>query len=76
MKAKDVIEENAVPLDSGDAVKVLSEKTENDDNFQNGRLKSELVPARIGNLADEVSGGVKVLSEKTGNDENFQNDNK
>jgi hypothetical protein len=36
MEAEDFIEENSAPLDSGDAVKVLSEKTENDDNFQNG----------------------------------------
>ena len=34
----DVIEKNTVPLDTGGGVKVLSEKTECDDNFYNDKL--------------------------------------
>ena len=34
----DVIETNTVPLDTGGGVKVLSEKTESDDNFYNDKL--------------------------------------
>jgi hypothetical protein len=34
----DVIEKNSVPLDADGGVKVLSEKTVKDDNFQNAKL--------------------------------------
>jgi hypothetical protein len=37
-------------------VKVLSKKTVKDDNFQNARFDTELVPASIGNLSDEITG--------------------
>ena len=45
--------ETSVP---GGGVKVLSEKTGLDDNFQNDILDSELVPVKVGNLADEFRG--------------------
>ena len=56
METEDSIEENSVPADSNEAVKVLSEKTAPDNNFKNERLDSGLVPAGIDNLADEFSG--------------------
>jgi len=37
-------------------VKVLSEKTGSDENFLNAILDSELLPASIGNLPDELTG--------------------
>ena len=56
METEDLIEENSVPSDADGAVKVLSEKTGPDNNFQNDSLDSELVPAGIDNLADEFRG--------------------
>ena len=56
MALRDFIEENSVLEDTDGGVKVLSEKTGNDDNFQKDRLDSELVPAGIGNLAAEFRG--------------------
>ena len=47
---------NSVPLDADGGVKVLSEKTGSDVNFQNARIDTELVPASIGNLPDEITG--------------------
>ena len=40
-------------LDADGGVKVLSEQTGNDDNFQKDRLDSELVPANVGRLSVE-----------------------
>jgi hypothetical protein len=45
-----------VPLDTDGGVKVLSEKMGSNDNFQNDRFDTELVPASIGNLPDEIMG--------------------
>ena len=56
METEDFIGEKSVPLDADGAVKVLSEKTGTDNNFQNDCLDSELVPAGIDNLADEFRG--------------------
>ena len=56
METEDFIGENSVPPDAEGAVKVLSEKTGSGDNFQKDSLPSELVPARIENLADEFRG--------------------
>ena len=53
IETKDFIEENSVTLDADGADNVLSGKTRSGVNFQNDRLGSELVPARIGNLPDE-----------------------
>jgi hypothetical protein len=53
---KENINENSLPLDADRAVKVLSEKTAPDNNFQNDRFDTELVPANIGNLPDEITG--------------------
>ena len=47
---------NSVPSDADRAVKVLSEKIGYDFNFQNDRFDTELVPASIGNLPDEIMG--------------------
>ena len=49
-------QKKSVSLDTDGGVTVLSEKTGLDDNFQNDRLDSGLVPAGIDNLADEFSG--------------------
>jgi hypothetical protein len=43
-----------VPLDGDGGVKVLSEKTGNDNKVQNDRLGRESIPANIGNLSDKV----------------------
>ena len=56
METENFIGEKSVPLDADGAVKVLSEKTGPDNNFQNDSLDSELVPAGIDNLADEFRG--------------------
>ena len=48
--------EKSVPPDADGAVKVLSEKSWPDKNFQNDSLDSELVPAGIDNFADEFRG--------------------
>jgi hypothetical protein len=41
-----------VPFEADGPVKVLSEKTGNDYNFQNDRLGPELVRINVGNLSD------------------------
>ena len=56
METEDSIEEKSVLLDADGAVKMFSEKTAPDNNFQKDHLVSELVPAGINNLADEFSG--------------------
>ena len=40
-------------LDTDDGVKVLSDKTENDNNFQNDRLGPETIPVKPKILSDE-----------------------
>ena len=47
METEDFIEENSVPSDTDGAVKVLSEKTGPDNNFQNDSLGSELVQVAL-----------------------------
>ena len=49
METEESIDEKSVPLDVDGAVKVLSEKTGADNNFQNESLDSGLVPAGIDN---------------------------
>jgi hypothetical protein len=56
IKNEDFIEEKSEPQDDDKAVKVLSEKTGLDDNFQNDNLDSKIIPARIDNLGDEFRG--------------------
>jgi hypothetical protein len=56
IETENFIDEKSVPLDADGAVKVLSEKTGPDNNFQNDSLDSGLVPETIDNLADEFSG--------------------
>jgi hypothetical protein len=53
METENFNEEKSIPPDADGAVKVLSEKTGLDNNFQNDSLDSELVPAGIDNLADK-----------------------
>jgi hypothetical protein len=56
METQDYIRKNSEHPNADGAVKVLSEKTGSNNNFQNDSLDSKLDPAGIDNLADEFSG--------------------
>jgi hypothetical protein len=60
METENLKVENSIPSDVVGAVKVLSEKTGPDNNFQNDRLGSELVSAGIGNLSEEFMGLLRM----------------
>jgi hypothetical protein len=60
METEDYIDEKSVPLDDDRAVKVLSEKTGTDNNFQNDNLDSKLIQVGIDNLADEFRGLLQI----------------
>ena len=47
-------------MDTDEGVKVLSEKTGSNENFQNDSLNSELVQVGIDNLTDEFRGMLQM----------------
>ena len=50
----DAFKDNSMSLDTDGGVKVLSEKTGADDNFQNDRLGPESIRINVRNLSDKL----------------------